>query len=107
MHTPSLNSIGIVLGLLLQASLCIVIFRKGLARLYPIFVIYLLLNLAEDALGLSWNLSSDAYRRYYFVATILDYVLQLLIVFEIGKNVLSPAKRSIPFPIARVRRSPF
>ena len=102
MHTPSLNSIGIVLGLLLQASLCIVIFRKGLARLYPIFVIYLLLNLAEDALGLSWNLSSDAYRRYYFVATILDYVLQLLIVFEIGKNVLSPAKRSIPFPIARV-----
>ena len=102
MHTPSLNSIGIVLGLLLQASLCIVIFRKGLARLYPIFVIYLLLNLAEDALGLWSNLSSDAYRRYYFVATILDYVLQLLIVFEIGKNVLSPAKRSIPFPIARV-----
>ena len=102
MHTPSLNSIGIVLGLLLQASLCIVIFRKGLARLYPIFVIYLLLNLAEDAFGLWSNLSSDAYRRYYFVATILDYVLQLLIVFEIGKNVLRPAKRSIPFPIAPV-----
>src|ERR1700744_901830 len=109
MHILSVNSIGIVLGLLLQVSLCIVIFRKGLARLYPIFVIYLLLNLAEDALGLSWNLGSlswniagDAYRRYYFVATILDYVLQLLIVFEIGKNVLSPAKRSIPFPIARV-----
>lgn len=102
MHIPSFNSIGIVLGLLLQASLCIVIFRKGLVRLYPIFVIYLLLNLAEDALGLTWNLGSDAYRRYYFVATILDYVLQLLIVFEIGKNVLRPAKRSIPFPIAPV-----
>jgi hypothetical protein len=102
MHILSFNSIGIVLGLLLQASLCIVIFRKDLARLYPIFVIYLLLNLAEDALGLSWNIGSDAYKRYYFVATILDYVLQLLIVFEIGKNVLRPAKRSIPFPLARV-----
>jgi hypothetical protein len=102
MRFLSFNSIGIATGLLLQATLCIVIFRKGLARLYPIFVIYLILNLVEDPLSLAWSTSSDAYRRYYFVTAILDYILQLLIVFEIGKNVLRPAKRSIPFPIAPV-----
>jgi hypothetical protein len=102
MRFLTFDSLGIATGLLLQASLCFVLFRKGLARLYPIFVIYLLLNLAEDPLSLAWNRGSDAYSRYYFVVTILDYVLQLLIVFEIGKNVLRPSKRSIPFPIAPV-----
>ena len=47
------DSVGIAVGLLLQASLLVVIFRKGMARLYPIFVLYLLLNLAEDPLARS------------------------------------------------------
>jgi hypothetical protein len=102
MRLLTFDSIAIAAGVLLQASLCVVIFRKGLARLYPIFVIYLLLNLAEDPLSLYWNRGSDAYTRYYFVVTILDYIIQLLIVFEIGKNVLRPSKRSIPFPLAPV-----
>jgi hypothetical protein len=102
MRFLTFDSIGIALGLFLQAMLCVLIFRKGLARLYPIFVIYLLINLAEDPLSLWWNGNSVAYRRYYFIVTILDYVLQLLIVFEIGKNVLRPSRRSIPFPVVRV-----
>jgi hypothetical protein len=102
MRFLSFDSIGLATGLLLQASLCVVLFRKGLARLYPIFVIYLLLNLAEDPMSLVWNSSSEAYTRYYFVVTILDYILQLLIVFEIGKNVIRPSRRSIPFPILPV-----
>jgi hypothetical protein len=79
-----------------------VLLRKGLARLYPIFFIYLLLNLAEDPLSLTWTGYSEGYRRFYFVVTLLDYILQLLIVFEIGKNVLRPSKRSLPFPVAPV-----
>jgi hypothetical protein len=102
MRFLTFNSIGVATGLFLQASLCIVLFRKGLARHYPIFVIYLLLNLVEDSVGWSWSTASYAYWHYYFVATILDYILQLLIVFEIGKNVLRPSKRSIPFPVAPV-----
>jgi hypothetical protein len=95
----SFDSIGLVVGLLLQASLCVVIVRKGLARLYPIFLIYLVLSLAMDSLGWAWAGNGIAYRRFYFIATVLDYVLQLLIVFEIGINVLRPSRRSIPFPI--------
>src|ERR1700757_4977743 len=102
MRLLTFDSAGIALGLLLQASLCFVIFRKGLARLYPIFVLYLLLNLAEDPIGWLLNGGGVAYRRYYFIVTVLDYVLQLLVVFEIGRNVLRPAKRSIPFPVAPV-----
>jgi hypothetical protein len=101
MRFLTFDSMVIAAGLLLQASLCIVLLRKGLARLYPIFFIYLLLNLAEDPLSLTLN-SYSGYPQYYFVITILDYILQLLIVFEIGKNVLRPSKRSLPFPIAPV-----
>lgn len=102
MRFLTFNSMSVATGLLLQAMLCIVLFRKGLARFYPIFVIYLLSNLVGDPLSWIWNDGSDAYRRYYFVVTILDYVLQLLVVFEIGKNVLRPSKRSIPFPLMPV-----
>jgi hypothetical protein len=102
MRFLTFDTVGIAVGLLLQASLCVVIFRKGMARLYPIFVLYLLLNLAEDPL--SWFLKNGGaiYRHYYFVVTILDYILQLLIVFEIGRNVFRPAKRSIPVPIVPI-----
>jgi hypothetical protein len=102
MRFLTFDAIAVAAGLLLHASLCVVLLRKGLARLYPIFFIYLLLNLAEDPLSLTWSSTSEAYRRFYFVVTLLDYVLQLLIIFEIGKNVLRPSKRSLPFPITPV-----
>jgi hypothetical protein len=102
MRALSVDSISIAAGLLLQAGLCVVIFRKGLARLYPIFLIYLFLNLAEDPIG--WSLSTDGipYQHYYFIVTILDYVLQLLILFEISRNVLRPSRRSISLPIVPI-----
>jgi uncharacterized membrane protein len=100
MRFLTFDTIGIAAGLLLQAWLCIVLFRRGLARIYPIFTLYLLLNLAEDPIGWSLNQRSIAYQHYYFVVTILDYVLQLLILYEISKNVLRPSKQSIPLPIA-------
>ncbi|MGA9720552.1 MAG: hypothetical protein WBQ79_19895 [Acidobacteriaceae bacterium] len=102
MRFLTFDAIAVVAGMLLQAWLCVVLLRKGLARLYPIFFIYLLLNIAEDPFSLTLNSYSAGYRQFYFVVTILDYILQLLIVFEIGKNVLRPSKRSLPFPIAPV-----
>lgn len=102
MHFLTFDSIGMAVGLLLQAWLCVVIFRKGLARSYPIFLIYLLINLAEDPIGLFLNPRSDFYRHYYYIVTILDYVLQLLILFEIGKNVFRPSRRSLPVPIVPI-----
>jgi hypothetical protein len=90
-------------GLVLQAALAFVLVRRKLARFYPAFLIYLLLNLVEDPLGWALQASDpNLYLRYYFVVTILDYVLQLLILFEIARNVIRPSKRSIPFPIVPV-----
>ena len=94
MRFLTVDSVGFVVGLLLQAALCLVIFRKGLARLYPIFVLYLLLNLVEDPLGWFLRGHVSAYRHFYFIVTILDYVLQLLIIFEIGQTCCAP--RGVP-----------
>ena len=102
MRFLTIDTIGVAAGLLLQAWLCIVMYRKGLARLYPIFFIYLLLNLAEDPIGWSLNIDTLAYERYYFIVTILDYILQLFVLFEISRNVLRPSRRSIPLPIAPI-----
>ncbi len=98
----TLDNVNIAAGVVLQAILAFVLIRRGLARYYPIFLIYLLLNLMEDPLGWALQGSSTVYLRFYFVATILDYILQLLVLFEIARNVIRPSKRSIPFPVAPV-----
>jgi hypothetical protein len=101
MRFLTIDTVSVTAGLILQAGLALVLIRRSLARFYPVFLLYLFLNLVEDPLG--WALQgSQAYLRYYFVVTILDYILQLLILVEIARNVIRPAKRSIPFPIAPV-----
>ena len=102
MHLWTVDNVSIAAGLVLQAALAFVLIQRSLARLYPIFLLYLLLNLVEDPLGWALQGSETIYLRYYFVVTIIDYILQLLILFEIGRNVIRPSKRSIPFPVAPV-----
>ena len=98
MRFLTIDSVSVTAGLILQATLAFVLIRRRLARFYPIFLLYLFLNLVEDPLG--WALQgSQLYLRYYFIVTVLDYILQLLVLFEIGKNVIRPAKRSIPFSL--------
>jgi hypothetical protein len=101
MHFLTIDNVSLAAALVLQAALAFVLIRRGLARFYPVFLIYLLLNLIEDPLAGALQ-NSIFYLRYYFVVTILDYVLQLLILFEIARNVIRPSKRSIPFPIVPV-----
>jgi hypothetical protein len=102
MRFLTVDNVSLAAALILEAALAFVLIRRGLARFYPIFLIYLLLNLIEDPLAGALQGSSSIYLRFYFVATILDYILQLLILFEIGRNVIRPSKRSLPFPIAPV-----
>jgi hypothetical protein len=102
MHFLTVDNVSLVAALVLQAALAFMLIRRGLARFYPVFLIYLFINLVEDPLGWALQTSNGLYLRYYFVVTILDYILQLLILFEIGRNVIRPSKRSIPFPIAPV-----
>jgi hypothetical protein len=102
MHFLTVDNVSLVAALVLQAALAFTLVRRGLTRFYPVFLLYLLINLVEDPLGWALQTSNGVYLRYYFVVTILDYILQLLILFEIGRNVIRPSKRSIPFPIAPV-----
>lgn len=102
MPALTLTNAMVAAGLILQVSLVIVTTRKGLARAYPIFVLYLALNVLEDLLGiLIRGAYPDSYVQFYFVATILDYLLQIFILWEIGKNVFRPAKGLVRLPVAR------
>jgi hypothetical protein len=79
-----------------QAALAYAIVRKGSSRQYPILLAYMLFNLVEDPLA--WFLQhAHFYPKFYFTIQVLDFVFQFLIIFEIGRNVLKPSKRALPF----------
>lgn len=98
MHFLTLDGVIVATGLLLEAALVLVIFRKGLAKLYPVFLLYLLVNMTEDPLTWILNGPGPRYARFYFVITVLDYLLQLLVLFEVSSNVFRPSRKSLPFP---------
>jgi hypothetical protein len=104
MHFFTTEGVGVAFGLVLQAALLFVMFHRSLAKIYPILTIYLLVNLLEDPLGLlvSNHTSQWGYAHFYIAATILDSLLQLLIIFEVGWNVIRPSRTSIPLPVMPV-----
>ncbi len=104
MRFITLEGFGVAAALVLQGVLLFELVRRKYGRIYPILVSYMIFNLVEDPLG--WMLHSGAnhmaYTRFYYAVTVIDYLLQLFILFEIGWNVVRPARRSIPFPILPV-----
>jgi hypothetical protein len=79
-----------------QAALAYLMIKRGSSRDYPILLTYMFFNLVEDPLA--WMLqNAPFYPKVYFTITVLDYVLQFLIILEIGRNVFRPSKRSLPF----------
>jgi hypothetical protein len=79
-----------------QPALAYFIIRKGASKQYPLLLTYMFFNIATDSLA--WPLQhTKIYLKFYFTCTVLDYLLQLLIILEIGRNVLRPSKRSLPF----------
>jgi hypothetical protein len=82
--------------LVAQAAIAYLMIQRGSRRDYPILLTYMFFNLVEDPLA--WKLQNARfYPKFYFTVTVLDYLLQLLIILEIGRNVLRPSKRSLPF----------
>jgi hypothetical protein len=84
--------------LIVQAALAYLMIRKREGRNYPILLTYLIFNLIEDPLA--WvlhNGPSGTYLKAYFAFTVLDYLLQFLLIVEIGQNVFRRSKESIPF----------
>jgi hypothetical protein len=79
-----------------QAAIAYLMIKRGSSRDYPILLTYMFFNLVEDPLA--WMLQhAPFYPKFYFTVTVLDYLLQFLIILEIGRNVLRPSKRSLPF----------
>jgi hypothetical protein len=98
MHWLRADSALWALTLAAEAFLTVVILKRKMSRSYPILLTYLIFNLVEDPLAWAlYNGSGDVYRRFYFTVTVLDYLLQFLLVVEIGRNVFAPSKRSLPF----------
>ena len=82
--------------LVAEAAIAYLMIKKGSRRDYPLLLTYVFFNLAIDPLA--WLLQSTGiYLKFYFTGQVLDYLLQLLIILEIGRNVLRPSKRSLPF----------
>jgi hypothetical protein len=82
--------------LVAQAAIAYLMIKRGARRDYPILLTYMFFNLVEDPLA--WSLQhAPIYPKVYFTVTVLDYLLQFLIILEIGRNVLRPSKRSLPF----------
>jgi hypothetical protein len=84
--------------LLAEAAIAYLMVKRGSRRDYPILLTYMFFNLVADPLA--WLLrNSGFYPKFYFTCTVLDYLLQFLIILEIGRNVLRPSKRSLPFRV--------
>jgi hypothetical protein len=82
--------------LVAQAAIAYLMIKRGSRRDYPILLTYMFFNLAVDPLA--WLLQhTGIYLKFYFTGQVLDYLLQFLIILEIGRNVLRPSKRSLPF----------
>lgn len=90
--------IGVVIGgVVLETALIVLLLRKHYFRSLPSFVLYLGLNIIEDPTALILQrFSSHLYTQYYFVITVMDYLLQLLVLWEIARNALRPSSRSLP-----------
>ena len=79
-----------------EAAIACLMIKKRSSREYPILLTYMFFNIAADSLA--WLLqNAGIYTKFYFTCTVLDYLFQLLIILEIGRNVLRPSKRSLPF----------
>src|SRR5579859_4902106 len=86
----------LITGVALEATLLTVLLRRGLGRIYPSFFLYLCLKLLEDTIGLAIRVfSRHLYDQSHFVTTLLHYVLQLLVLWEIARNVFQPTRKLI------------
>jgi hypothetical protein len=88
----------LALSVVLQLLLCVVLFRSRLYRIFPIFFLCIFYSGATDAafLPASRHMSEWTYFFVYFAQNLLQFLLELGIIVEVGFNVLNPVKRSLP-----------
>ncbi len=75
-----------------------ILLRRRLYRLFPIFTFFIFYSSISDLslVVLFRHLSNNAYFAAYFADKVPEFLLQLGVLIEVGWNVFSPVKRSLP-----------
>jgi hypothetical protein len=81
-----LNGVILIGGIVLQAALVFVLFRRGIARRFPAFTSLLTFYPLRAALllALSGRIDADAYETWHHVLAIVEVVLQIWVAVEIA-----------------------
>lgn len=98
MNLSHLDTLLLALSLGGQLLLSYITLRHRLYRDFPIFCLYLLYSSISDiTFVLFYRHAGDrTYALAYFADNVPEFLLQIGILFEVGRNVLSPVKRSLP-----------
>jgi hypothetical protein len=98
-HVSGFDGVLWALGVVGELLLIGVIFFRSLQRIFPIFTAYLFWVLISDPILLfviSHPGTRSHYTQVYFAFSIVQFILELSILIEIGANVVRPAKGSLP-----------
>lgn len=106
MDLSNIDNVLFLASLTGQAVLLVALLRRKLHKEFPIFFAYIAYVLVTDPLLILWMrllhvpsgamASSPMYFRAFFAFKVPEYMLGLGVLFEVGRNVLLPVKRSLP-----------
>ncbi|HEY0794674.1 MAG TPA: hypothetical protein VGD64_02725 [Acidisarcina sp.] len=106
MELSNIDSVLFAASLAGQVILLLVLYKRKLYKEFPIFFVYVAYVLATDPLLILWMhllhipsaelASSPMYFRAFFTFKVPEYILGVGVLFEIGRNVLLPVRRSLP-----------
>jgi hypothetical protein len=101
-HVSGVDGVLWALGVVGELLLLGILFFRGLQRTFPIFTAYLFWVLVSDPILLfvlsspHGGVRSHYYTQVYFAFSIVQFILELSVLIEIGANVVRPAKGSLP-----------
>lgn len=81
-----------------EAGLILLLYRKCVYRLLPVFFIYICWGLASDIAGYSVQALYPAFysHLYYWVQMVIDSMLVFAVLVELAWSVLRPIRNSLP-----------
>jgi hypothetical protein len=84
------NTTILTLGLVLQCALVYVVFRRGVARRFPLFAALLVFQPVRSALlfGLSGRIDSSLAISVYGVLSFIDAALQVMVAVELARRLI-------------------
>lgn len=98
MHLTDLDVALLALSLAGQFVLVWVVARRGLFRIFPVFFAYLVYSSVSDVvfIFLFRHFSPKTYLQAYFANNVPEFLLQLGILLEVARNVLTRVRQSLP-----------